>query len=68
MAKKRLPRVNGTKLKPSPAPKTANIMVRLSTADRAEMVETAEQLGLTLSEYVRQLHRQAVASLKKGGK
>lgn len=68
MRRKRSVRVNAKKLRPPPKEnRTRSIRIRATEAEHAEMTATARKLGLNLSDYLRELHRQAVASLSKGG-
>ena len=44
-----------------------SLRIRVSQTEHDEMVSTAEAYGLTVSEYIRQLHQQATASLRQKG-
>ena len=59
--------VSLSKVKSPGGSKAAVIVCRVSPEERAEMIAVADKLGVTLSEYLRQLHRQAVASIKRKG-
>ena len=59
-------KVDAKKINPEPNHKSAVIACRVSAEERREMADMARKLGVSLSEYLRQLHRQAVASLKRG--
>ena len=51
--------------------KTVRLNVRISPQEKAEIAAVARRLGLTVSDYVLGLHRQAVESLskrRKGGR
>ena len=44
-----------------------SLRIRVSQAEHDEMMETAKAHGLTVSEYIRQLHQQATAALRRRG-
>jgi len=44
-----------------------SLRIRVSQTEHDEMVSTAEAYGLTVSDYIRQLHQQATASLRQEG-
>lgn len=60
------PKVDARKVRASPGRRSAAILFRVSPSEQREMAEMAERLGVTVSDYLRQLHRQAVESLKGG--
>ena len=62
-----VPKVDAGKVTPAPGPKASYIQLRVTPAERDEMHATAQRLGLGVSEYLRQLHRQAVESLERKG-
>ena len=45
-------------------PKTAFVQFRVSESEKASLQETAERLGLQVSEYLLKLHELASANLK----
>jgi hypothetical protein len=47
-----------------PGPKTAFVQFRVSESEKASLQETAENLGLQVSEYLIKLHELASANLK----
>jgi len=46
-------------------PKTAFVQFRVSEAEKSSLQQTAESLGLQVSEYLLKLHELASANLKK---
>lgn len=57
--------INGTRITPRPPHKTTWVQFRVSPEEKAEMQKAAQELGVPLSDYFRELHRQAVESLRK---
>jgi hypothetical protein len=53
----------GAKLKEA-LPKTAVIIIRASATDKEDMQETAQNLGMSLTEYLTRLHTLAKPQLK----
>ena len=61
------PRVSLERLTQVSTRKAKSVRIRLTQAEHDEMMEVAHAYGLTLSEYLRQLHRQAVEGMERGG-
>lgn len=59
-------KVDARKIRPEEEEKTAMVVFRVSRQEQRQMMEMAKRLGVSLSEYLRQLHRQAVESLEEG--
>ena len=49
-----------------PVRRNARIDLRVTPEELAEIQETADSLGLTISEYLRQCHKRAVEAIGKG--
>ena len=60
--------IEAMQVPPRVVPKTALVQCRVSPEEKAQMLEVAAALGVDVSEYLRQLHRQAWAGWKRRGK
>lgn len=59
--------IDPAKLRQQRQAREKSLRIRVSQTEHDEMVSTAEAYGLTVSEYIRQLHQQAIASLRQKG-
>ena len=52
-------------LVPKEPPKTRSLRVRVTEEEHADMKAVADTLGVTVSTYLRELHRQASAAIRR---
>ena len=57
--------IDPSKIPPESSAKRAVVVCRVTSEERQEIASMANTLGVSISEYLRQLHRQAVASIRK---
>lgn len=57
--------VNPARLGEGPKAMGKSLRIRISQEEHDKMIAVAKSYGLTVSEYIRQLHRQATTTLRK---